>query len=43
MDEVRENTIMVSIDGEDPFIINDNFEEMLRGFLVHLEELSLAK
>lgn len=43
MDEVRENTVMVSIDGEEPFIIDDNFEKMLREFLVNLEDLTLAK
>ena len=38
-----DNRIKISIDGEDPFIIDDNFEKIIRQLLVELEDLSNAQ
>ena len=37
------NRIKISIDDEDPFYIDSNFETMIRQMLVELEDLSNAQ
>lgn len=37
---MTDKRIQVSVDGEDPFIIDDAFEKLVREFLVNLEDMT---
>ena len=37
---MTDERIKVSVDGEDPFIIDDAFENLVRDFLVNLEGMT---